>query len=198
VSEVSAGVWYVDLTRARWDDVTKALPQIASARGVVFDVRGYPTDAGARVLPHLLTSAESDRWMHVGLLTGPFGRVTTTHSVGWNMSPANPVVTGKRVFLTEGSAISYAESVMGYVADRSLGTIIGTPTAGANGNVATFTVPSGFTIAFTGMQVTRHDGRSQHHLIGVQPNIVMRPTLAGLTAGRDELLDAAVALILKS
>lgn len=197
VSEVSVGVWYVDLTRAKWDEVRTALPQIAEARGVVFDVRGYPTDAGIGLLPHLLGSAESDRWMHVGIVTGPFGRVAATHSIGWNLSPARPVVTGKRVFLTDGSAISYAESVMGYVADRLLGTIIGAPTAGANGNVATFTVPSGLTIGFTGMRVTRHDGRSQHHLMGVQPHIAMTRTLAGLTDGRDELLDRAVALILK-
>ena len=49
--------------------------------------------------------------------------------------------------------------MMGCVADLKLATIIGRATAGANGNVVTFTVPSGFTIRFTGMLVT---GKKTH------------------------------------
>jgi C-terminal processing protease CtpA/Prc len=81
---------------------------------------------------------------------------------------------------------------MGYVADLKLATIIGSATAGANGSVATFTVPSGLAIRFTGMLVTGHDGQAQHHLVGVNPDIQLEPTIAGLRAGRDELLEQAL------
>ena len=101
----------------------------------------------------------------------------------------------KIVFMTDGRAISYAESVMGYVADRKLGTIVGGTTAGTNGNVATFPVPGGFTIAFTGMRVTGHDGKAPFHLVGVKPDIASAPTIEGLRAGRDEVLERAVAVI---
>jgi len=47
---------------------------------------------------------------------------------------------------------------MGYIAGRHLATIVGSPTAGANGNIAMFQVPGNFTIVFTGMRVTGHDG----------------------------------------
>ena len=104
-------------------------------------------------------------------------------------------MAGKVVFLTDGRAISYAESVMGYVADRKLATIVGGTTAGANGNVVAFTVPGGFRLAFTGMRVTGHDGQTPHHLAGVKPDIPMAPTIAGLRAGRDEVLERAVSLI---
>jgi hypothetical protein len=195
VTELSAGAWYVDLTRARMSDISPRLDVLAKARGVIFDVRGYPTDAGSRVLPHLLGTSESDRWMHVAKITGPFGRSAGWQSSGWNLAPLEPRISGKIVFLTDGRAISYAESVMGYIADRKLATIVGSPTAGANGNVATFTVPSGFTIAFTGMRVTRHDGKAPHHLIGVQPDVAVAPTIAGLRAGRDDVLERGLALV---
>jgi C-terminal processing protease CtpA/Prc len=146
-------------------------------------------------LPYLLDSSEADRWMHVAKITGPFGRSAGWLSVGWNLKPATPRLTGKIVFLTDGRAISYAESVMGYVADRKLGTIVGSTTAGTNGNVAAFVVPSGLRIAFTGMRVTGHDGRTPHHLAGVKPDVPMVPTIAGLRAGRDEVLERALALI---
>jgi hypothetical protein len=44
------------------------------------------------------------------------------------------------------------------------------------------------------MKVTRLDGR-QHHLLGVQPTHPVRRTLAGIRAGRDEELEAAVGLV---
>ncbi len=195
IAELASGVWYVDLTRAPMTQITAVLEMLSGAAGVVFDLRGYPTDAGARILAHLIDAPESDRWMHVAKIVGPFGENAGWESFGWNLKPATPHLAGKVVFLTDGRAISYAESVMGYVADRKLGTIVGSTTAGTNGNVATFHVPGGSTVAFTGMRVTRHDGRGPHHLIGVVPDILMAPTLAALRDGRDELLERALALI---
>jgi hypothetical protein len=194
IAEVQPGVWYVDLTRAVMSQVGPALEKLAPARAVVFDMRGYPTDAGARILPHLLGSPEGDRWMHVAKLIGPFGQSTGWESHGWNLKPAHPRLRGSIVFLTDGRAISYAESVMGYVADLKLGTIVGSTTAGTNGNVASFSVPGRFTVAFTGMRVTRHDGRTSHHLAGIKPDVAVTPSLAALRAVRDEVLERALAL----
>jgi hypothetical protein len=195
VAEVQPGVWYVDLTRAKMAEVTPKVATLAAARGVVFDVRGYPTDAGAGVLPHLLDAPETDRWMHVAKIVGPFYETAGWLDLGWDVKPASPRIVGKVVFLTDGGAISYAESVMGYVGDRKLGTIVGGPTAGTNGNVASFMTPGGFNVGFTGMRVTRHDGQSPHHLVGVKPDVPAAPTLEGLRAGRDELLERGLGLV---
>lgn len=195
VAEMRSGVWYIDLTRARMAQVTPVLDKLAGAAGVVFDVRGYPTEAGAQILPHLIATAEADRWMHVNKIVGPYGESAGWESVGWNLQPQSPRVGGTIVFLTDGRAISYAESLLGYVADRKLATIVGGATAGTNGNVVAFDVPGGFRILFTGMRVTGHDGRTPHHLVGVKPGVPVAPTLAGLREGRDEVLDRAVAMI---
>ena len=195
IAELAPGIWYVDLTRARMEQLKPMLEQLSGAPAVVFDVRGYPTDAGAGILPHLAEAPERDRWMHVPKISGPFGRFAGWHSVGWNVTPAAPRLRGRIVFLTDGRAISYAESVMGYVADRKLGTIVGSATAGTNGNVAVFEVPGGFRIGFTGMRVTRHDGHSPFHLIGVTPDVAVTPTLASIREGRDVVLERAVELV---
>jgi hypothetical protein len=197
VTETGPGIWYVDLTRVAVAQLTPTLPSLALAKGIVFDMRGYPTDAGMFILRHLIDTPESDRWMHVARIAGPFGQVESWQSVGWNLQPATPQLAARRVFLTDGRAISYAESVMGYVKDRKLATIIGGPTAGTNGNIVTFPTPGGFAITFTGMRVTGHDGRAQHHMVGIAPDIRLDPTLAGVRAGRDELLERAVAQLQK-
>jgi C-terminal processing protease CtpA/Prc len=81
--------------------------------------------------------------------------------------------------------------------DRKLGTIVGGTTAGTNGNVATFEVPGGFRVSFTGMRVTRHDGQSPHHLIGVKPDVTIEPTIASIRDKHDVLLERAVELASK-
>jgi hypothetical protein len=194
VAELEPGLWYVDLTRTTMAQIGPKLAALSAARGVVFDMRGYPGDAGIGILPHLLEAPEADRWMHVAKIVGPFYETTGWQDLGWDVKPASPRIAGKVVFLADGRAISYAESVMGYVADRKLGTIVGGPTAGTNGNVVSFLTPSGFNIGFTGMRVTRHDGRSPHHLAGVQPDVPVAPTLEGLRAGRDEVLERGLAI----
>lgn len=195
VGELQPGLWYVDLTRASKAEVVSKLAELAEASGVVFDVRGYPTDAGVAILPHLVDATESSRWMHVAKLIGPFGQSAGWESFGWNLRPAAPRLRGRIAFLTDGRAISYAESVMGYVRDLQLARVVGGVTAGTNGNVATFALPGGFTVGFTGMRVTGRDGQTPFHLIGVRPDVAVAPTLAGLRAGRDEVLERGLELI---
>ncbi len=194
VVEIDPGVWYVDLTRAGMSKVGPALEALAKARGVVFDLRGYPGDAGSGLLPHLLDTPETDRWMHVARIVGPFGKVAGWNGFGWDVAPAKPRIGGTVVFLTDARAISYAESVMGYVADHKLGSIVGSATAGTNGNVAAFGTPSGFRVSFTGMRVTGHDGKAPFHLVGVKPDVPVTPTVEGLRAGRDEVLERGLAI----
>ncbi len=195
VTRLAPGIWYVDLTRAAMAKVTPALEEIAGAGGVVFDLRGYPGDAGVAILSHLMTAPEADRWMHIAQIVGPFGQSVGWKSLGWNLAPSSPRITGRVVFLTDGRAISYAESVMGYVADRKLGTIVGAATAGTNGNVASFVTPGGFTVGFTGMRVTGHDGSTPHHLVGIRPDVPVTPTAEGLRAGRDEVLERGIEVL---
>jgi hypothetical protein len=192
VSELVPGTWYVDLTRSTSKEVALSLDVLAGAKAIVFDVRGYPTDAGSLMLRHLLTTSENDQWMHIANIVGPFGAVSDWRGIGWNVVPELPHLSAHRVFLTDGRALSYAESVLGYVADHHLGLIIGSATAGANGNMVGFQVPSGLAVGFTGMRVTTHDGKTSRHVVGIMPDIAVSPTIAGMRAFRDEVLDRAL------
>jgi len=118
---------------------------------------------------------------------------TTFNESGWNIKPSKPHIKGKVFFLTDSRAISYAESYMGYVQDEHLATIIGAPTVGTNGNINVVSMPGGYSFYFTGMMVKNHDG-SKHHLKGIVPNVPVTPTLAGLAAGKDDVLEKALQL----
>jgi C-terminal processing protease CtpA/Prc len=112
----------------------------------------------------------------------------------WSLPPRAPYLSAKKTFLIDEEAISFAESCLGIVEHYRLGELVGTTTAGTNGNITRFSVPGQLQVVFTGMKVLKHDG-SQHHGIGILPTIPVRPTLAGITAGRDEQFERALAVV---
>jgi C-terminal processing protease CtpA/Prc len=114
----------------------------------------------------------------------------------WDLQPIAPKLNAKIAFLTDGRAISYAESYMGIVEAYKLADIVGEPTAGTNGDVNPFTLPGGYTVVWTGMKVLKHDG-SQHHGVGIQPTVPVSRTIRGVREKRDEQLERAVEIVTK-
>ena len=161
-------------------------------------MRGYP-NGNHMIISHLLAAPDtSGAWMRVPQIIYPDQQDLVGYAnFGWRMQPREPRLTGKIVFITDGRAISYAESFMGFIEHYKLGEIVGAPTAGTNGNVNPFNLPGGFTVYWTGMRVVKHDG-SQHHLIGVLPTVAAQPTLDGAVEGKDELLDIALEIVTRS
>ena len=75
-------------------------------------------------------------------------------------------------------------------------TFIGTPTAGANGDITYMVLPGNLQVSFSGHDVRHADGR-QLQRVGIQPTIKVTPTIRALIAGRDEILDEAVRFLQK-
>lgn len=187
------GIRYVDLTRATWSELQAELPALATAPGVVFDMRGYPTENDP-ILDHLLDEPEDSLWMHVPRFVEPDGNVVGWHDIGWHRRPREPHIEAPVAFLISAEAISYAESMLSYVEAHELGTLVGTTTAGANGDIVRFDTLAGFFVIYSGMRVTRHDG-SPFHEGGVKPQLEVHRTIAGLQAGRDEVLEAGLGVV---
>jgi C-terminal processing protease CtpA/Prc len=195
IDRLGDGVYYVDLSRVSSDDVTAVIGKLASAPGVVFDVRGAPS-TGEEVLAHLLTRYDDAQWLAVPHRIRPDSPTRPAAWVreGWELSPLAPHIAGRVAFVGGPFSKSYAESILGLAAYYHLGEIVGAPTAGANGNIAEIAAPTGCRAVFTGRKVTRPDG-SQFHQLGVLPTISARRTIAGITAGRDEVLERALAYV---
>jgi hypothetical protein len=197
VHEIKPGIWYVDATRLTWPDFDAALPSLAKAKGLVFDMRGYPSGDPAEWLVHLSPKNLQSAFFNIPRMHRPDRTVVEWDGTGrWNLESRQPQFTANRVFLTDGSAISYAESVMGIVEACRLGEIVGEPTAGTNGNINSIELPLGYTLWFTGMKVLKHDG-TQHHGIGIKPTVPVARTIHGVREGRDEQLERALDLVRK-
>jgi C-terminal processing protease CtpA/Prc len=197
IKEIKKGIFYVDLDRASMSKIDSNISKLANAKGVIFDMRGYPK-GNHDVLRYLTDSSIHSAFFSVNEVIYPdrVEPVVIDTSSRWNLGPLEPRFKGKIVFLVNGNAISYAESVMGIVEAYKLGTIVGEPTAGTNGNVNPFNLPGGFYISWTGMNVVKHNG-SPHHGVGIIPDILVNRTIKGIREKRDEFLEKALELIEK-
>ena len=114
----------------------------------------------------------------------------------WDIPPIKPRFTDRVAFLTDGRAISAAETYLGIIEHYQLAEIVGDATAGTNGNVNPIKLPGGYTISWTGMKVLKHDG-SQHHGVGILPTIPVQRTIRGVAEGRDEVLERGIEAVSK-
>ena len=191
IAQLKPGIYYVDLTRISDADWDGSVAQLEQASGIVFDLRGYPS-MSPKWLTHLGNTQMTSAQWHVPLVTEPDHKGMKFERGGeWQLTPSKPYLKAKRAVLTDGSAISYAESTMGIVEYYKLAEIVGSTTAGTNGNVNPTRIPGDYTLTWTGMKVLKHDG-SQHHGVGIRPTIPVARTRAGVAAGRDEVLERGV------
>ncbi len=194
VAEVRPGVMYLDLDRITDADFKRALPRVTAAKGVIFDLRGYPRRIWTTVLAHLIDSTITCAQWNVPVVTHPDHRDMKFEFSNWPVLPASPRIRARAAFLIDGSAISAAETYLGMVENYRLAELVGEPTAGTNGNIVTQHLPGGYDVTFTGMKVLKHDG-SRHHGVGILPTVPVSPTIAGVAAGRDEQLERAIEVV---
>ncbi|MEZ6242175.1 MAG: S41 family peptidase [Phycisphaerales bacterium] len=192
--EVAPGIVYVDLTGGvAWETIEPLLDKLVGAKGVIIDLRGYPGSAATTLIQHCIASpAQSAIWQIPVYLAPDQRGVEYVEEGRWDLQPLAPRIEGRLVWLTDERAVSYAESCMAIVEEYKLGEIVGSRTAGTNGNVNRMALEGGWNLTWTGMRVVKHDGRTVHQGVGVEPTIEVTPTVEGIAAGRDEVLERAI------
>ena len=193
--EINDDVFYLNLDLVNMDTINGLMSKLEDYKSIIFDLRGYPK-GNHGIISHLMKRKDTTQgWMQVPKIIYPDqANIAGWESFEWMLPTATPYLGDKKIiFITDGSAISYAESFMGYIEGYKLGIIIGQPTAGTNGNINPFELPGGYRLSWTGMKVKKHDG-SQHHAIGIIPDIYVSKTIKGIKARKDEFLEKAIEL----
>jgi len=189
-TQIDAGIFYIDVETIDSTTWRSLLSDLTKARGIVFDMRGYPSHTWTDVISNLTDKEISSPLFDIPLVraTGVIGY----DRVWWTIRPNAPLLSRNVAFLVDGRAVSATETLLQMVRDHHLGILVGEPTAGTNGNLSSFTVPGGFEVNFTGMRALNLRGEVLHGR-GIAPDLIVHPTLAGIRADRDEILEAALA-----
>ncbi|MEZ4804722.1 MAG: S41 family peptidase [Bacteroidia bacterium] len=194
INEYSPAYYYIDLCNLT-DSILQELEQsiLPLAKGIVFDMRGYPRIHVEKLFRHLYQDTMYSAIWQIPISYFPDQdkrNVQMDTSGRWIIAPSLPRFTNNVVFIIDGRVISAAETEMGIVENYKLGKIIGEQSAGTNGNVNSFKIYGLYMFWFTGMKVIKHDG-SRHHGVGILPNVIVKKTIQDVREGRDPFIETA-------
>ena len=192
-------IGYADLDRLPASRVDEMFDKFKDCPAIIFDDRGYPQGTAWPIAPRLTDKSD--------VVAALFKRRDPMTPNLPNGEMVNPQVMetflqriphtdkwryhGKTVMLIDERTMSQAEHT-GLFFEAANGTkFVGSPTQGANGDVTNLSLPGGIYVYFSGQGVWHADGRQLQRL-GLQPDAEAHPTLGGIRAGKDEVLDKAV------
>jgi C-terminal processing protease CtpA/Prc len=195
-------IGYADLDRLQVSMVDSMFDLFKNTKAIIFDVRGYPQGTVYQIAPRLTEKSEvvaavfyRPTVMFPDGKNGDVLRQTSTYSFTQALpSPAKWQYKGMTVMLIDERTQSHAEHTGLFLRAANGTKFVGSPTAGANGGITNFVVPGGIGIMFSGQEVTHPDG-TQLQRVGLVPDVEVEPTINGIRAGKDEVLEKAIGYI---
>lgn len=191
---LSPDVAYLKLSSVKIAEVPSYIESAAGTKGLIIDIRNYPSEFVVFALGTRLVDRPT-----------PFARFTMGDPANpgafrWGgepltLVPAAPRYTGKIVILIDEVSQSQAEYTTMAFRVAPNATVIGSTTAGADGNVSAIPLPGGLRSMISGIGVFYPDTKPTQR-VGIIPDIEVKPTLRGIRSGRDEVLETALRHIL--
>ena len=190
---LSDDIGYIDLGNIKSNLIPEMFKKFQHRKGIVIDIRNYPSEFVVFSLSNYLlpTAAPFVKFTvpntnHPGVFS--WG---VTLNVGYENKDS---YKGKVVILVNEITQSQAEyTTMALRASENV-IVMGSTTAGADGNVSTFYLPGKLRTMISGIGIYYPDGRETQR-VGIIPDIVVKPTVVGIKERKDELLDKAVQYI---
>lgn len=186
-------IGYLSLGTIKQAELPAAMAQLKNTKGLIIDIRNYPAEfvvfsltkyLSAKPVPFVRFSAPDPTYPGMFLST-PVLSVPGTKEVPY---------AGQVVILV--NELSQSQSEYTTMALRAVpgAKVVGSTTAGADGNVSTIILPGNINTWISGLGVYYPDG-GETQRVGIVPDVTAQPTIAGIRDGRDEVLEKAIQLI---
>jgi C-terminal processing protease CtpA/Prc len=165
----------------------------AGTKGMIIDMRCYPSD----FMPFTFGAYIKSRPSPFVKFTAGDLNLPGLFVFGDLLSNGEENATNykaKIVIIVNAITLSQAEyTTMAFQSAPNV-TVIGSMTAGADGNVSSISLPGGISTMISGIGVYYPDGTETQRK-GVKIDLVVHPTIRGIKEGKDELLDKAIEMI---
>jgi hypothetical protein len=183
---------YIKLSSIKRADIPGYMERAARTKGLIIDIRNYPSD----FVPFALGQYLIDRPTKFVRFT--IGDLVNPGGFKWGpaleLPPQASRYAGKVMILVDETSQSQSEYTAMALRAAPNAKVVGSTTAGADGNVSPIPLPGGLRAMISGIGVFYPDKRPTQR-IGIIPDIEVRPTIEGVRANRDEVLEAAIAEI---
>ncbi|MDR1197472.1 MAG: peptidase S41 [Prevotellaceae bacterium] len=185
-------IGYVTLKTIKNEDIDGIKEIFKNTWGIIIDIRNYPSTFVPFLLGSYFVSSKTPFVKFTG--GNPDNPGEFIFRNGQNIPQPKEIYRGKLVVIVNEVSQSQAEyTAMAFRAGDHT-TIIGSTTAGADGNISPISLPGGLRTMISGIGVYYPDGRETQR-IGIVPDIEVKPTVKGIREGRDELLEKAIEVI---
>lgn len=184
---------YIDNELLKREYIPELWKKIKKTKGLILDLRNYPSDFPIYELSrYLMPNSIPFVRFSQGSVEHP-GLFVYSNTLNVGKKDKN-YYQGKIVIIVNETTQSSSEfHAMAYRVHPNA-IVIGSTTAGADGDVSEFYLPGGLRTMISGIGVYYPDGEETQRL-GIVPDIEIKPTIQGISEGRDELLDEAIRLI---
>ncbi len=177
--------------------VSQIMNDLCNTNGLIIDLRQYPSDPNMHMFLSMYLQKKGTVY---SVMTIPSQSVPGTF-INRKISSIG-VATGAFyyekpvVLLMDERSMSSSEFSIMHLRTGDHVVVIGSSSAGVDGNVTELPLPNGNHLRFTSFGVyTPEMGQTQR--VGLAPDIEVYPTIEGIKQGRDELMEAAIAYIQK-
>ena len=185
-------IGYITLANIKEEDIPEIKKSFINTKGIIIDIRNYPsTFVPFSLGSYFLTESAPFVKFTQGNPNNP-GEFTFTKAL--SIPQNGKTYKGKLVILVNERSQSQAEyTAMAFRAVQN-STIIGSTTAGADGNVSEILLPGGLRTMISGIGIYYPDGTKTQR-VGIIPDITIKPTVKGIKERKDEVLEKAIEVI---
>jgi len=184
-------IGYVDMGVIKPKNIPDMIEALKSTKAIVFDMRNYPNGTYYEIANFLNAHEEKFAIYTHPDFSYPGKFKWTEGSTCGSENKDN--YKGKVIVLLNEESMSQAEWTAMCFQTAGNTTIVGSQTAGADGNVTELDFAT-FHTRYTGVGVYYPDGRETQR-VGIVPDIEVKPTILGIQQGKDEVLERALLYI---
>lgn len=172
VARITDNILYFDLTRIRDKELKDKLDSLKPADYYIFDLRGFVISSEHFLTYFLDNKAYSPQWFL------PVFAFPNREKISWNKVVSE--IYGKALiqpkgmyFLIDERTVGIGEIIASLVREFKIGKLVGRSTGGSPSEIATFSIPCGFNLAWSFLKVIDYNGK-EIYKNGLPPHIPVK------------------------
>lgn len=217
---LNGNIGYITLANIEEKDFAEIKQTFKDTKGIIIDIRNYPSapsffplgayfvsepTAFVKITEANLNNPGEFSFQRTGYIEPDYSAPKVGYQTGLpkyfgssqpNSNTAIDNYKGKLVVLVNEKSQSQAEfTAMAFRAAKNT-TIIGSTTAGADGDVSGISLPGGLSTMISGIGIYYPNGTETQRQ-GIVPDVIVKPTIEGIKKGKDEVFEKAIEIIKK-
>lgn len=190
---LKGSIGYIYPAKLKANDIDSIIKLFKNTKGIIIDLRCYPST----FMP--FTYGDWLKQESTPFVSSTFCSLTYPGIIVYGQTVSNGGgyvnhYKGKVVILVNSSTLSQAEYTTMALSTTTGSVVIGSQTAGADGNVSSIDLPGGIHTMISGMGVYYPDS-TQTQQVGVKINVEVKPTIQSIKDGEDLPLKKAMDII---